>query len=174
MGESENSDRRQAIFITGAASGIGRATAGLFARRGWLVGGVDVDEPGLASLQEELGESDCFTSRLDVSDKPAYDAVLAAFAERSGGMLDILFNNAGIGGGGFIDDIPYEVATRIIQVNVMGVLNGVYAALPLLKRTPNSLCFSAAISVPTCWFSLITEVFARARLRLSRRLMPRS
>jgi len=145
---SENGDlqRRRAIFVTGAASGIGRATARLFARQGWLVGGVDVDEAGLASLQRELGDPICFTHRLDVSDKPAYDAVMQSFATHSGGRLDILFNNAGIGGGGWIDDIPYEVALRIVQVNVIGVLNGIYAALPLLKRTPNSLCFSTSSS----------------------------
>jgi NAD(P)-dependent dehydrogenase (short-subunit alcohol dehydrogenase family) len=146
MGVTESQERRQSIFITGAASGIGRATAELFAEEGWLVGGVDVDEAGLDSLQEELGKSACFISRLDVSDKSAYDAVMDVFSERSDGTLDILFNNAGIGSGGWFEDTPYDVALRIIQINFIGVVNGVYAALPLLTRTPNSLCFSTSSS----------------------------
>jgi NAD(P)-dependent dehydrogenase (short-subunit alcohol dehydrogenase family) len=139
-------ETRRSIFITGAASGIGRATARLFAREGWLVGCVDVDEAGLETLQGELGRSQCFINRLDVSDKPAYDVVMEAFARKSAGSLDILFNNAGIGGAGWFEDIPYERALRIIETNVIGVVNGVYAALPLLKRTPNSLCFSTSSS----------------------------
>ena len=46
---------RKSIFVTGAASGMGRSTARLFAERGWWVGGFDVNEAGLASLADELG-----------------------------------------------------------------------------------------------------------------------
>lgn len=66
-------DDRRVLFVTGGASGIGRATAKLFAERGWFVGVVDIDVEGLASLQEKLGEARCFTRQLDVSDKEAYD-----------------------------------------------------------------------------------------------------
>jgi NAD(P)-dependent dehydrogenase (short-subunit alcohol dehydrogenase family) len=144
---TDDSEPIRSIFITGAASGIGRATAIRFGEDGWYIGGVDVDEAGLDSLREELGgESKCFIRRLDVSDKAAYDAIMESFSERSGGRLDILFNNAGMGGGGFIDDLPYEVAMRIIQTNLIGTVNGIYAALPLLRCTPNSLCFSTSSS----------------------------
>jgi NAD(P)-dependent dehydrogenase (short-subunit alcohol dehydrogenase family) len=130
--------------VTGGASGIGRATARLFCDRGWFVGAYDIDEAGLASLARELGAENCLTRRLDVSDKADFDLAVNEFAAATDGRLDLLFNNAGIGAGGWFEDVPYDVAMRVLQVNFVGVVNGVYAALPLLKRTPNSLCFSTA------------------------------
>jgi NAD(P)-dependent dehydrogenase (short-subunit alcohol dehydrogenase family) len=137
---------RKCIFVTGGASGIGRATAELFAGRGWFIGAYDVDEAGLKALEQELGADGCITRRLDVGDKADFDRAVEEFAEASGGRLDLLFNNAGIGAGGWFEEVPYDVAMRVLQVNFVGVVNGVYAALPLLKRTPNSLCFSNSSS----------------------------
>lgn len=136
---------RQAIFITGAASGIGRATAVQFHDRGWFVGATDVDEAGLASLYDQF-EGDCFTARLDVSDKSAYDEVISKFAHQSEHRLDILFNNAGIAIFGKIEDLPFQRIIDTVNINFVGVLNGVHAAMALLKQTPNSLCFSTASS----------------------------
>jgi NAD(P)-dependent dehydrogenase (short-subunit alcohol dehydrogenase family) len=139
----------QSIFITGGASGMGRATAKLFHERGWLVGAVDVNEGGLKSLAGELGAERCWTRRLDVTDRADYDRAIAGFAERTEGGLDLLFNNAGIGHGGWFEDVPYEATRREIEVNFIGVVNGIYAALPLLKTTPNSLCFTTSSSAAT-------------------------
>ena len=138
-------DRRY-LFVTGGASGIGRATARLFCKRGWFVGAYDVDEEGLASLALELGSENCLTRRLDVCDKADFDRAMEEFAAATDGRLDLLFNNAGIGAVGWFEDVPYDVSMRVLQVNFIGVVNGVYAALPLLSRTPNCLCFSTASS----------------------------
>jgi NAD(P)-dependent dehydrogenase (short-subunit alcohol dehydrogenase family) len=140
---------RRAIFITGAASGMGRETAKLFASSGWFVGATDVNVDGLSTLQRELGPQACWTSKLDVASKSAFDAALAAFAERSGGRLDLMFNNAGIGESGWFEDVPYEAAMRVVQINFVGALNGAYAALPYLKKTPNSLLFTTSSSSAT-------------------------
>ena len=139
----------QAIFITGAASGIGRATAKLFAERGWFVGAADLNEEGLQSLQEEIGAEHCFIATLDVTDKDGFDEIIQAFGEASGGRLDVLYNNAGIGITGFFEEIPFEKTLDVVEVNFIGVLNGIHAALPLLKQTPNSLCFSTSSSAAT-------------------------
>jgi NAD(P)-dependent dehydrogenase (short-subunit alcohol dehydrogenase family) len=139
----------KSIFITGAASGMGRATAKLFASKGWFVGGYDVDVEGLRSLEKELGPERCLVRRLDVTDKPDYDRAVAEFGARTAGTLDLLYNNAGIGHGGWFEDIPYADTLRLIQVNFVGVVNGIYAALPLLKATPNSLCFTTSSSAGT-------------------------
>ena len=150
MAETTRSGERKTIFITGGASGIGRATARLFSERGWFVGAYDVDEAGLASLQEELedelGAGRCITRKLDVSDKAEFDRAMHEFSEATGGRLDLLFNNAGIGAGGWFEDVPYELAMRVIEVNFIGVVNGVYAGIPLLSKTPGSLCFSTSSS----------------------------
>jgi NAD(P)-dependent dehydrogenase (short-subunit alcohol dehydrogenase family) len=149
MAEAAMSNGKSCIFITGAASGIGRATARLFASKGWFVGAFDVDEAGLGKLREELGETNCFTRRLDVTDKADYDAAVEAFGRATGGRLDLLFNNAGIGRSGFFEDVPFEETLRVVNVNLVGVLNGIHAALPLLRQTKNSLCFSTSSSSAT-------------------------
>lgn len=140
---------RKSIFITGAASGMGRETAKLFASRGWFVGATDVNTDGLRTLEQEVGSDNCFTRRLDVSDKADFDQAIAAFAEETEGKLDLLFSNAGIGESGWFEDIPYDAAMRVVQVNLVGVITSLYAALPLLKATPNSLAFITSSSSAT-------------------------
>ncbi|MDJ0864514.1 MAG: SDR family oxidoreductase [Myxococcota bacterium] len=139
----------QVAFITGAASGIGRATAELFAEQGWWIGAADRHTAGLEQLCDTIGKDRCRIWRLDVTDKAAYDRVVAELGEETGGRLDLLFNNAGIGAAGFFEEIPLEESLKVIDVNLIGVIHGIYAALPLLKATPNSLCFTTSSSAAT-------------------------
>jgi NAD(P)-dependent dehydrogenase (short-subunit alcohol dehydrogenase family) len=140
---------RPAIFITGAASGMGRETALLFANEGWFVGGFDVNAAGLERLRGELGADNCFVRALDVTDREDYRAALDAFAAASGGRLDVLFNNAGIGRGGPFADQAFEDVMAVVNVNFVGVLNGIHLAIPLLKATPGSMCFTTSSSSAT-------------------------
>jgi NAD(P)-dependent dehydrogenase (short-subunit alcohol dehydrogenase family) len=140
---------RKAIFITGAASGMGRETAKLFAGRGWFVGAYDVNTDGLKTLEQEIGSDNCVVGRLDVTSKPDFDSAIAAFGAETDGKLDLLFSNAGIGESGWFEDIPFEAAMRVVQVNLVGVITSLYAALPLLKATPNSLAFITSSSSAT-------------------------
>lgn len=140
---------RKSIFITGAASGMGRATADLFAAKGWFVGATDVNEAGLKALESEIGADNCFISTLDVTDGDAFASVLDAFAKDTGGTLDLLFNNAGIGAGGFFDEMTFDEVMAVVNVNFVGVMRGIHLAYPLLKATPNSLCFTTSSSSAT-------------------------
>ncbi|MEO8114361.1 MAG: SDR family oxidoreductase [Phenylobacterium sp.] len=140
---------RKSIFITGAASGMGRETAKLFAAKGWFVGAYDINEKGLEGLAEELGPKNCLVQRLDVTNRVQYRAALDAFGPAAGGRLDLLFNNAGIGRGGPFDQQPFEDILAVVQVNLIGVLIGIYEAIPLLKATPGSLCFTTSSSSAT-------------------------
>lgn len=139
-------NERKSIFITGAASGMGLATARLFAKNGWFIGICDVNEQGLESLESEIGAENCHTAVLDVSDRAAYQKVLKDFGDKTGGRLDVLFNNAGIIMGALFGDTDFADIERMIQVNLMGVLIGIHSAYPMLKKTPNSLCFSTSSS----------------------------
>jgi NAD(P)-dependent dehydrogenase (short-subunit alcohol dehydrogenase family) len=140
---------RKSIFITGAASGIGRATATLFSEKGWFIGAFDVNADGLATLAQEIGNDNCITGRLDVTDKRNFEDAVAAFGAETGGTMDVLYNNAGIGESGWFEDVPFDAAMRVVQVNFVGVLTGIYTALPLLKATKNSLCFTTSSSSAT-------------------------
>lgn len=137
---------RRSIFITGAASGMGRATARLFFRKGWFVGICDVNKQALEMLAAEIGAENCHAAILDVTDRAAFQSVLNEFDVKAGGRLDVLFNNAGIIKVGLFGDMDLADITRILEVNLMGVINGIHAAYPLLKKTPNSLCFTTSSS----------------------------
>ena len=149
MSAKPKSDARKSIFITGAASGMGRETAKLFASKGWFVGGYDVNEQGLEDLRRELGADNCVVRVLDVTDRAAYREALDDFVPAAGGRLDILYNNAGIGRGGPFAEQPFEDILAVVNVNLVGVLIGIYEAIPLLKATPNSLCFTTSSSSAT-------------------------
>ena len=137
-----NADERQkAIFITGAASGIGRETARLFAQRGWKTGLFDIDDAGLSRLAaeiDEIGRERAMTGRLDVRDAAAYGAQVAAFGRWTGGRMDALFNCAGIMKMGPFGEVPLAEHVRTVEVNVIGVLHGIHLALDLLKATPGA------------------------------------
>ena len=133
----------KAIFITGGASGIGRATARLFASRGWRVGVADVNEPAMAETVAAIGGM-ASGYRLDVRDREGWVAALDAFTAESGGRLDVLFNNAGIGSGGPLAETEFAEIDRVVAINLVGVLNGARIGHAYLKRTPGSCLLNTA------------------------------
>ncbi|CAM4324639.1 putative oxidoreductase [Mycobacterium basiliense] len=139
----------RSILITGAGSGMGREGVKLFHAKGWRVGAVDRNGDGLAALSAQLG-SRLWTRALDVTDKTALESALADFcADNVGGGLDMMWNNAGIGEGGWFEDVPYDAAMRVVDVNFKAVLTGAYGALPYLRKAPGSLMFSTSSSSAT-------------------------
>lgn len=139
-------NKKKSIFITGAAGGMGSSTARLFKKNGWFVGCYDINESSLYELKGELGNEDIVYEQLDVTKKSQFEECLSNFSKNTNDTLDILFNNAGITEGGFFDEIPYENHIKIININVIGVINGIYSAASLLKNTENSLCISTSSS----------------------------
>ena len=139
-------NKKKSIFITGAAGGMGSSTARLFKKNGWFVGCYDINESSLDELKSELGNEDIVYEQLDVTKKSQFEECLSNFSKNTNDTLDILFNNAGITEGGFFDEIPYENHIKIININVIGVINGIYSAASLLKNTENSLCISTSSS----------------------------
>lgn len=135
---------RKNIFITGAASGIGRETAKLFASKGWYVGLVDMNEEGLKTLEAEINEENCFTRFMDVTDAENVREVITSFADKTGGEMNALFNNAGIVKFGHFANVDLEINNRIIDVNLKGVVNCTHYAIPYLKNTPGSRIINMA------------------------------
>lgn len=138
--------KAKSIFITGAASGMGRATALLFASRGWFVGAFDVDVAGLETLKTEIGPDNGLLLELDVTDQLAFEAAFDQFGSITGGTLDLMFNNAGTAVGGFLDEMDWDDIMKVVNVNFLGVMIGIRAAMPLLKATPGALCLTTSSS----------------------------
>jgi NADP-dependent 3-hydroxy acid dehydrogenase YdfG len=135
---------QKAIFITGGGSGIGQATAKLFAARGWRVGLADVNAAGLTATSAMLPPGTATTYVMDVRDRDAWVASLDAFTAVSGGRLDVLFNNAGIATGGPLTDTSFDDIDRTIAINLMGVLNGARIGFAYLARTHGSCLLNTA------------------------------
>ncbi|MBU1169087.1 MAG: SDR family oxidoreductase [Proteobacteria bacterium] len=129
---------KKRIIITGAASGIGRETAVLFAKNNWYVGLFDVNEAGLNHLASEIGSADCFIQVMDVTDPDSVRQAINAFVEQTGGKLDVLLNNAGILTFGMFDQVSLTDHLRTVDVNFKGCLNCIYHSIPYLKKTPGS------------------------------------
>lgn len=119
-------DKRKTIFITGAASGIGRETALFFAREGWFAEIFDRDQEGLLSLQTDIGTDRCLLKVMDVTDPKSVAEAMEVFSEATGGRMDVLFNNAGVLQMGPNEQIPLKVQQRIVDVNLKGVLNCIH------------------------------------------------
>jgi NAD(P)-dependent dehydrogenase (short-subunit alcohol dehydrogenase family) len=133
----------QLAFITGGASGIGRATARLMAEHGARVAIADVDVDGAEAVAKEI---DGLAYKVDVTEADALrDAVQDA--ARSMGGLSIMFNNAGAGWLGPLHEYSPEVWDRIVRVNLYGVFYGFRAAAPLiLEHGGGSIVSTASIS----------------------------
>nr|WP_221179112.1 SDR family NAD(P)-dependent oxidoreductase [Pseudomonas frederiksbergensis] len=165
---------RPAIFVTGAASGIGRACAELFARRGWFVGLYDIDSEGVAAVAAILGEGNAVSGALDVNDPEAWKQALMDFWAHSGQRLDVLLNNAGILAAGQFEAVPLTRHQAMLDVNVSGMITGCHSAFRYLRGTPcshviNGLRHRNLRPARTC--NLLGEQVHRARIH--RRTRPR-
>ena len=115
---------RRSIFITGGASGIGRAIARYFGERGWFIGIADVNVEGMEDTLGLIEGGFKYMHRLDVRDRAAWDEALAAFNTAAGSRIDVVVNNAGIGTGGSLAELDPEEIDRCLDINLKGVLYG--------------------------------------------------
>jgi len=137
------------ILITGAASGIGRATAELFYSKGWTVGLADMDIAGLEQLQASMNKQRSCILSMDVTDEDSVKNAFEQFKDFQGESLNVLFNCAGILRMGTNESIPLKEQHQIFNVNVGGVLNCIHYATPLLKKAikPQIISMSSASAV---------------------------
>ena len=130
--------------VTGAASGIGLATALELARRGATVAAVDRDATGVPA---PLHAYEC-----DVTDGPGVARTVERIAVELG-RIDVLVNNAGIGAQGTVADNDDQEWLRVLDVNVVGIARMSAAALPHLRRSRaaavvNTASIAALVGLP--------------------------
>jgi meso-butanediol dehydrogenase/(S,S)-butanediol dehydrogenase/diacetyl reductase len=135
------------VLVTGAASGIGRATALRFAAEGARLALCDLNADALDGVAAEAGlaEGDRFLRVVDVADGDAMEGFVRDAAGALGG-LDVLVNNAGIGSFGHIDEITPEQWRRTFAVDVDSIFFASRAALPFLRQSRGCIVNTASIS----------------------------
>lgn len=124
------------ILITGAASGIGKATAIFFKRKGWQVGLLDKDAQALEALSIQL--SGAWFKALDVTDYEAVQDAVSDFALLNKGRLNALFNCAGVLHMGCFEKLSPQQHQQTFAINIEGLSNVIYAAFPFLRDTPRA------------------------------------
>ena len=131
----------KAVFITGAASGIGQATARLFAGEGAKLFLVDMDKAGGEALAKELGAK-FFAANVAVRTEveAAVASAIAAYDH-----IDVLFNNAGIGAFGSVTEVQPEDWDRVIAVDLTAIYYACRAAIPHM-RAGGAIINTASIS----------------------------
>ena len=134
-------------FITGAASGLGRAIATELAAAGWQLGLLDVSAPRLAEAEAALRRAGATTQGYagDVSDEAFVAASVGDFVRRAGG-LDVMVNNAGVAAAGPVETTPPSDWRWITDINLFGVAWGCQAAVPHLRAAGSGLVLNVASS----------------------------
>ena len=156
------------VAVTGAARGIGRATAEALSRRGARVAIGDVDGAAAEAAAEEVG-SGALGAALDVTDSASFASFLDSAEERLG-PLDVLVNNAGVMIVGPFAEQDEAAAARVIDVNLNGVLAGMRLAIPRLRaggQIVNVVSASAYVSPPALSTYAASKHAVRAELRPS-------
>lgn len=135
--------------VTGAGSGIGRATALMLARCGAKVLCTDIDGASAEKTAIEIGSGrqEAWAEALDVSDEDSFNRALSAAVERTG-RLDVLANVAGIGEQvTAITDLDSETVHRVVAVNLMGTFYGCRAAASIMGGQGSGAVVNVASSV---------------------------
>lgn len=139
-------DHQRVALVTGAAQGIGLATAARFLADGWSVAMLDVNGAVLAAAAAGLGAPDRILAlTADVSNPADVDRTIAAVAERFG-RLDALVNNAGIAHFGPLMETSLEAWSEVMAVNLTGPFIMTKAAVPLMRETGGAIVNITSIS----------------------------
>jgi 3-oxoacyl-[acyl-carrier protein] reductase len=132
-------------IITGAGRGIGQATAIKFAQEGARVAVCDIDEQSAIEtariIQRREGEATAF--RVDVTDRPSIQAMVAALHERYG-RIDILVNNAGIVADAQLKKMTDEQFDRVIDINLKGTYNCTKAVVDIMLEQQSGVILNAS------------------------------
>jgi NAD(P)-dependent dehydrogenase (short-subunit alcohol dehydrogenase family) len=147
--------KNKVAAITGAASGMGRTLALELARRGCHLSLSDVNEIGLAETAQMAGKLGVkvTTTKLNVADREAMNA-WAEQTVRDHGKVNLIFNNAGVALGAFVETVKPSDFEWIMGINFWGVVWGTQAFLPHLKKAGeghivNTSSLFGLLSVPT-------------------------
>ncbi|WP_338215775.1 SDR family oxidoreductase [Companilactobacillus muriivasis] len=121
------------VVIMGASSGIGAATANLLAGKGAKLGIAARRLDRLEEIKKQNSDAEIKTFKADVTKAEEVEKVIADTVAEYG-RVDVLFNNAGIMPVNNLDQLAHDEWQNMLDINVKGVLNGIAAALPVMKK----------------------------------------
>jgi meso-butanediol dehydrogenase/(S,S)-butanediol dehydrogenase/diacetyl reductase len=154
----------QVVLITGAASGIGAATARRFASEGARVVVADIDEAGASRVARDLDNRGWIatSAKIDVREPQQFEAIIAHIVSVFG-RIDVLFNNAGIAAYGESPELDPQIWHNVLAVDLHSVFYGTRAAVPYMRhRGRGSIVNSASISGLYADFGLAAYNAAKA------------
>ena len=136
-------------FVTGAAQGLGEAIAYMLAKEGSKVVLADINEEKLTGVEDRINSDfpgKAFSVKLDVTSEDQWKETLNE-AEKLMGGINILVNNAGIGGGSTVEETDYEIFKQVMAVDTDSVFLGCKYAIPIMKNySPGSIINTSSIS----------------------------
>jgi len=133
--------KNKSAVITGGASGIGKAISLLFAKQGAIVHIVELDENSATATVQEIKDNGG-QAHYHICDVSNQQQVLEIFNEIA--TIDILINNAGIAHVGRVDTTSAQDFDRVLNVNVRGAYNCLYAVVPLMKQNKGGVILNTA------------------------------
>ncbi len=157
--------------VTGGASGIGAATVRRFRQEG--------AEVFVADVQVDLGnkvaaETGAVFQQLDVTDEAQWDALMALVEKRCG-RLDILFNNAGVlGGGKSVETMDMATWNRVVAINQTSVMLGCQKGIALMRRNPGGSCGSIINTASTTSYAGLANDLAYCTTKGAVRILTKS
>ncbi len=143
---------KKRAFITGAASGLGKALCMELAADGWTLGAVDINSEHLATACEEFtaAGAQVIPIVLDVSDRLDYKRVAEEFLSKVGG-IDLLINNAGVGDGGNFEEYSLDNWEWMIRINQLSVVYGCHYFIPTFKKQKSGhILNTASLAAVSC------------------------
>lgn len=139
-------------FVTGAASGLGKALCTQLAKDGWTLGIADIAQDPLENASQEFIQlgANTIPFHLDVSDRDKYQVVAAEFLQKAGG-IDLLFNNAGVGDGGLFGEYSLDNWEWMTRVNQYSVIYGCHFFIPAFKKQKSGhILNTASLAAISC------------------------
>ena len=152
-------------FVTGAAQGLGEAIAYMLAKEGSKVVLADINYDKVVSVSERINNEfpeQAFSLKLDVTSEDQWKESLIE-AEKLMGGINVLVNNAGIGGGTTIEDTDYETFQNVMKVDTDSVFLGCKYAIPIMKNySPGSIINTSSISGLIAGHNMVSYNTAKA------------